>query len=118
MALLMTTRAELVWLVTNLSSLELEEERRLVWLSAYFQDDQEIWMWGLEAEELWSIDTALLQEDLRAAKLPDGELLLTLAEKVWQALLEDGGIRATDDEDGHAHADHDPGDDPETLVRP
>lgn len=38
------------------------------------------------AAELWLFDSLLLQRDLRREKLPDGTLLVTLAEQVWRAL--------------------------------
>lgn len=42
----------------------------------------------LSASELWLIDSVLLRHDLRGAKLPDGEPLLSMAMKVWRLILE------------------------------
>lgn len=67
--------------------------------------------------ELWLIDSLLLSQDLRAAKLPDGTLLLTFAKKVWTLLLEwhqeqlpaelrkeETYAQPSDDPDAHADA--------------
>ena len=66
--------------------------------------------------ELWLIDSLLLSQDLRAAKLPDGTLLLTFAKKVWALLLDQHQeqlpaelrkekIHAEPSDDSDAHAD-------------
>ena len=61
--------------------------RALILAMALKEDEQELPL-ELSPSELWLLDALLLRRDLRAEKLPDGELLLTLAHKIWAAILE------------------------------
>lgn len=61
--------------------------RATVLAMALKEDDEELPL-ELTASALWLLDWLLLSRDLRAEKLPDGEPLLTLATKVWRALLD------------------------------
>ena len=42
----------------------------------------------LSLSELWLLDSLMVALDLRGAKLPDGTPLMTLARRVWTALLD------------------------------
>lgn len=53
---------------------------------AMLDDDREAPL-AVSVPELWLLDATLLRYDLRMAKLPDGQPLLTLARKIWGTLL-------------------------------
>ena len=61
--------------------------RALILAMALKQDEEKLPL-ELSPSDLWLLDGLLLRRDLRSEKLPDGEPLLSLAEKLWRAILE------------------------------
>ena len=61
---------------------------RALILAMALKRDEESLPLELTPSDLWLLDALLLRRDLRGEKLPDGEPLLSLAEKVWRSILE------------------------------
>lgn len=122
------TTPELQWLANTLSRTELGvhvnesdgvgwnalgELRRALLYEHVTVDEGEIPL-PLPEWALFALDSHLCTRDLRAEKLPDGEPLRTLAEKIWRALLEtneEAGEEARDASD-----DYDPPDPDQALA--
>ena len=54
---------------------------------SYMQPTAAEILFYLSRSELWLLDTFLSQTDFRQAKLPDGQLVLTLMRKIWEEIL-------------------------------
>lgn len=99
--------AEVLWVVQTVSYIDWQNKRRrLIWLGAQLDKENETFHMGFSVAELWLIDLKFQDVSLRADKLSDGQLVLTFAEKVWEALIEaEGGRNAHNYEDRFARKD-------------